>query len=50
VIKASTNLVDWVRVYTNTASTRVLFHTDLDAGNFNGRFDNITCGHFSFPG
>jgi hypothetical protein len=38
VIEASTDLVGWAPVFTNTSPTNVVFYTDPDAGNRPARF------------
>ena len=38
VIEASTNLVGWAPVFTNTTPTNVLFYTDPDSSNHLWRF------------
>jgi uncharacterized delta-60 repeat protein len=38
VVEASTNLVGWVPVFTNTTPTNVLFYTDPNASNYLWRF------------
>jgi hypothetical protein len=38
VISASTELTNWLPIFTNTTATNVIFHTDTDATNYNGRF------------
>jgi hypothetical protein len=45
VIEASTNLAGWAPVFTNTATTNVLFYTDPDTRNHLGRFYRV----FQFP-
>jgi hypothetical protein len=45
VIEASTNLVGWAPVFTNTTPTNVVFYTDPDAGSSPTRFYRA----FQFP-